>query len=156
MELRTRRLVLRDFLPSDAEAMAAYQSDPRYLEHYDHSAAVTDAHALVELFRAWADESPRTKYQLAIVLEDRVIGTCGVRRDDGEAEFGCELDPEYWNAGYAREASRAILEYGFTTLGLQRIVARTLVSNQRAIGLASSLGFREVAEGVFVLNREIR
>ena len=151
MELRTRRLVLRDFLPSDAEAVAAYQSDPRYLEHYDHSAAVTDSHALVDLFRAWAEESPRTKYQLAIVLEDRVIGTCGVRRDAAEAEFGCELDPEYWNAGYAREASRAILEYGFTTLGLRRIVARTLASNQRAISLALSLGFQEVAEGVFVL-----
>jgi hypothetical protein len=106
MELRTDRLVLRDFLPSDAEALAAYQADPRYLEHYDHSAAITDAHALVDLFGAWALESPRTKYQLAIVLDGRVIGTCGVRQDAGEAEFGCELDPGYWNAGYAREASR--------------------------------------------------
>jgi [ribosomal protein S5]-alanine N-acetyltransferase len=154
VELRTERLVLRDFLPSDAEALAAYQADPRYLEHYDHSAAVTDAHALVDLFRAWANESPRTKYQLVIVLEDRVIGTCGVRQDAGEAEFGCELDPGYWNAGYAREASRAILDYGLTTLGLKRIVARTLASNQRAIALASSLGFREIAEGVFALDRE--
>jgi [ribosomal protein S5]-alanine N-acetyltransferase len=156
MELRTERLVLREFLPSDAAQLAAYQSDPRYLEHYDHSAAITDAHALVELFRQWAEDSPRTKYQLAIVLDGRVIGTCGVRRaaaGDDEAELGCELDPEYWNAGYAREAAQAMLDYGFRTLGLQRIVARTLASNDRAISLALSLGFREVAGGLFVMDR---
>jgi [ribosomal protein S5]-alanine N-acetyltransferase len=149
--------VLRDFRAADAEQVAAYQSDPRYLEHYDHdSGIVTDAYALVELFCRWAEEHPRTKYQLAIVLEERVIGTCGIRRasaGDDEAELGCELDPEFWSAGFAREASQAMVVYGFETLGLQRLRALTLPSNHRAIALAVSLGFRQVVEGGFVLDR---
>ena len=155
MELRTHRLVLRDFRPSDADRMASYQSDPRYLEHYDHtSAVVTDARELVDLFCRWAEESPRTKYQLAITLDDRVIGTCGIRRSaalDDDAEFGCELDPDYWHSGFAREAGTEMLRFGFAVLGLRRIHARTLPTNGRAIALAKSLGLRPISDDVLEL-----
>ena len=140
MQLHTDRLVLSEFQPSDAERLAAYQSDAR---------------DLVEMFCLWAEQSPRTKYQLAITVQDRVIGTCGIRKDadqDDHAEFGCELDPAFWNAGFAREAGKAMLNFGFTVLGLRRIRARTLATNDRAIALALSLGFRRVSDDLFELS----
>lgn len=90
------------------------------------------------------------RFQLAITLDVRFIGTCGVRKahaDDAEAEFGRELAPETWGHGYARQASRALLAFGVEALCLQRVSARTQPGNAAAIHLAESLGFRCSAAG---------
>ena len=101
-----------------------------------------------------ADADTVFRYRLAITLADRVIGTCGVRKespDATDAELGCDLDPEFWTHGYAREACRAIVAFGFETLGLERILARTTTANHRAIRLAEELGFRRVGLGLYEL-----
>ncbi|QRK04950.1 GNAT family N-acetyltransferase [Archangium violaceum] len=153
MELLTGRLVLRDFLPGDWPAVFAYQSLPAYLEHHGQPAPSSDdVRLFVEMLHGWAQEVPRTKYQLAITLGGAVIGTCGVRKEtpEGEeAEWGCELAPAYWGHGYAREASRAILTFGFETLRLRRIWARTSPANDRAMRLAEGLGFRRLSPGLY-------
>ena len=96
-------------------------------------------------FVAWQRETPRTRFQLAITLDGVLIGNCGVRG----AEFGCELDPARWGAGYAREASRAILAFGLERV--ERIEARCNPANDRAVRLATALGFEEVEPGVYAL-----
>ena len=96
----------------------------------------------------WATEEPRTKFQLAVTHDGVLIGSCGVRRRDAdlfEAEYGCELGPTAWRRGYAEEASRALLGFGFDSLTLHRIVANTTTGNGPAIALALRLGFREQA-----------
>ncbi len=70
---------------------------------------------------------------LAIVrLEDgALVGAIGLAfaRDDGHAELGYWIGVPYWGRGYATEAARAVLSYGFRALGLQRIHARHFASN---------------------------
>jgi [ribosomal protein S5]-alanine N-acetyltransferase len=157
MELHTQRLVLREFRRADVDTVFRYQSRPEYLEHYGRAAPTReDVSSFVAMLCRWAEESPRTKVQLAITLEDRVIGTCGVRQDSpdaNDAELGCELDPQFWGHGYAREACRAILVFGFETLGLETILARTLPANHRAIRLAEDLGFRRIGLGLYATGR---
>lgn len=157
MELRTERLLLRDVRPADVEAVLAYQSDPAYLRHYGRPAPSSEeVRALVEMLCRWADEVPRTRYQLAITLDGRLIGTCGVRAEvpgATDAELGCELDPRHWGRGYAREASRAILDLGFATLGLRRVWARTAPENVRAIRLVEDVGLRRIADGLYEARR---
>lgn len=151
MELRTARLVLRDFQREDAPSVFAYQSKPAYLTHYGQPPPTEeDVTAFVALLCRWAEEVPRAKYQLAITVEGRVIGTCGVRKEapeDTVAEYGCELDPAFWGQGYAREASRALLEHAFRSLGVSRLFALTQPGNLGAIRLAESLGFHRVTDG---------
>lgn len=145
MQLRTERLLLREFTPADADALAAYQRRPEYRRYYDE---VPDAAELVARFVRWQHEEPRVRYQLAITLDGRVIGCCGIR----EAEFGLELDPDYWGQGYALEAGRAILAFGRDTLGHRRIRATTNPDHTAAIRLAERLGLRPGdAPGEFVL-----
>jgi ribosomal-protein-alanine N-acetyltransferase len=156
MELHTEHLVLRDFSPEDVPMLLAYQTKPAYLEFYEGAAPTSEAVLeTVDTFRRWAAAEPRTKYQLAITQKGRVIGTCGVRGSGGgEAEFGCELDPESWGRGYAREASRAIIDFSFETMRVQRLTARTAARNARAVRLAKSLGFSRVGEVLYELRRE--
>lgn len=156
MELRTPRLLLRDFRPGDVEAMIALQSNPLYLTHYPGSApTAAETRALVETFMRWAEDEPRFRYQLAITIEGRLAGNCGLRKEavgSAEAELGCELDPRFWGRGIASEAARALIEFGTRSAGVRRIVARTEPSNRRAIALAESLGLRRTGEGIYELD----
>lgn len=151
MEIHTPRLLLREFSPEDVSAIEAYQSQAAYLEHNGRSAPTREQVVdFVDMLIRWSTETPRTRYQLVITREGRLIGTCGVRKahpDSQEAEYGCELDPAAWGHGYAREASQAILDFGIHDLGLARIHAQTQPGNAAALRLAESLGFRCAADG---------
>ena len=151
MELLTERLRLREFVADDWRAVLDYQRDPLYLRYYpweDRSEA--DVRAFVELFRGWQTEQPRRRFQLAIVLRDdgRLIGNCGIRRkldNDWEADIGYELSPRYWGYGYATEAARAMVDFGFRDLGLRRISSWCIADNVASAQVLEGLGF--LAEG---------
>jgi RimJ/RimL family protein N-acetyltransferase len=115
MQLTSPRLLLREFVEEDWEAVLAYQSDPLYLRYYEWTERTeADVREFVGWFLAQQQEEPRTKFQLAVVLKDegRLIGNCGVRVNDPdlrEGNIGYELDSRYWGQGYATEAARVVL-----------------------------------------------
>lgn len=162
MQLETPRLLLRDFRPDDAPALAACRADERYWRYYDRVDDVeANAREHVELFVRWQSEAPRTHFQLAIVLKhnDALIGDCGLRQHEQvsygtpnrlEADIGDELDPRHWRNGYATEAVRALLGYGFDTLNLHRVWAYCLAENEASWRLMERLGMRR--EGVLRAN----
>ena len=143
MELATSRLILREAEPSDAHALAAYQSDARYLEHYPEP---TDADRIVQMARRWATDSPRLNYQFIITLGrgGPVIGCAGLRQagyPSGGAEVGIELDPDHWGVGHAREALSALIEFARGEAGVVQLFALTTPTNVRAHRLVQSMGF---------------
>ena len=148
MLIETERLVLRDVVAADEAAMYAYRRDPRYLEFYDDAEGTPEAtRRLVELFLAWQRAAPRRRFQLAVMLRESglLIGNCGVRRkaeNDFEADIGYELNPEHWGRGYATEAARAMVAYGFKTLGLGRISSWCISENVRSAHVLEKVGMR--------------
>ena len=148
MEMITKRFLLRDFVEDDLPAFAAYHDDPRSLEFYGAEEAKPGyARELFDVFKTWAKEHPRRNYQLAIVQRQglqRLVGCCGLRTADSEsskAELGIELAPQYWGRyGYAIEVMRALVEFGFGSLGLKKIYGGTVSTNARIARLASSFG----------------
>lgn len=148
MELTTARLLLRDFRAEDWRAVLAYQSDPLYLRYYPWTERTPDdARAFVGMFLAHQQAPLRTKYQLAVVLKDsgQLIGNCGVRADSPEShegDLGYEIAPAHWGHGYATEAARAMLAFGFTHLGLHRIWASVLAANSGSAHVLEKLGMQ--------------
>jgi ribosomal-protein-alanine N-acetyltransferase len=146
--LRTERLVLRDFAADDWPAVFAYQNDPRYLRFYEReSVTERQCQAFVYQFILWQGELPRVKAQLAITLADtgQVIGNVGVRRDNAEepiADMGYELNPRHWRRGYASEAARAIVDFGFGAWGLERIHAHCVSDNAASARVLERVGMR--------------
>lgn len=148
MEISTRRFILRDFVEEDAPAFVAYHADPRSLEFYgEDQAKPGHAEELLALFKSWAEEHPRRNYQLAIIQRKEpqlLLGCCGLRcagSEAGKAELGIELAPQYWGGyGYAIEVMRALVEFGFGSLGLNEIYGDTVNVNARIARLASSFG----------------
>lgn len=151
MEITTPRLLLRDFTEEDLPAVLQYRADSRSAEFRGPEETGPDfAQKLIEMFISWAAERPRQNYQLAIAERDRPeepIGSCGVRLrgcEAGKAEFGLELAPEHWGRGFASEAARTILNFGFRDLGVQEIHGVTITENVRVQRLVERLGFTKV------------
>lgn len=59
-----------------------------------------------------------------------------------ETELTYALGRPYWKQGYAVEMGRAMITYGFETLGISRIIQGVLGHNTNSINLMRRLGFR--------------
>ena len=122
----TERLFLRPMTAADVEPVFAMRSDESVMR-YIRTAQITRAEAekWIELVSSrWATE----RIGFCAVIEKssgRFIGWCGLWRlvETGETEVGYALFPEFWGRGYAPEAARAVLRYGFEELGLDHLVA---------------------------------
>jgi RimJ/RimL family protein N-acetyltransferase len=149
MQLNTQRLCLREFVPGDWRAVLSYHRDPRYLRYYpwdDRTEA--DARAFVGMFLLQPKEQPRRRFQLAIIRRSdaSLIGNCGIRRkpdNDWEADIGYELAPDCWGQGFATEAARAMVDFGFRELGLHRISSWCITDNTASARVLERLGFRQ-------------
>lgn len=148
MQLQTERLLLRDFVPADWEAVLAYQSNPLYLRYYPWTGRTPEAvQEFVSMFIRRQQEQPRTKFPFAVTLRStgQLIGNCGIRMESTsahEAGMGFELAPEQWGNGYATEAARAVLDFGFMELNLHRVWAECVADNIGSARVLTKLGMQ--------------
>ena len=77
------------------------------------------------------------------------VGLFPVEGKGPEVEVAYELAPRVWGHGYATEAARALVDYGFGELGLRRIVALILPDNARSRNVASKSGLTLEGPGRF-------
>ena len=149
MILATERLVLREFVEDDWPAVLAYQQNPLYLRYYEWTERTPEgAREFVRMFLAQQQQAPRIKFQLAATLKStgQLIGNCGIRlksADAREADIGYELDPRYWGQGYATEAARVIVQFGFAQLRLHRIWSWCIAENAGSAHVLEKLGMRQ-------------
>jgi RimJ/RimL family protein N-acetyltransferase len=149
MILTTERLVLREFIEEDWSAVLAFQQNPLYLRYYEWTERTPEgAREFVQMFLANQCENPRIKFQLAATLRatGELIGNCGIRmKSEGarEADIGYELDPRYWGKGYASEAARAIVQFGFSELHLHRVWSCCVADNVGSARVLEKLGMRQ-------------
>jgi ribosomal-protein-alanine N-acetyltransferase len=148
MERTTERLVLREFRQSDWPAVLAYQSDARYLRYYEWTERTPQAvQEFVQMFLTNQQEHPRTKFQLAATLkpDGQLIGNCGIRMKSAvahEGDIGYELSPDHWGQGYATEAARAIVAFGFSELKLHRIWSWCVAENTGSAHVLQKIGMQ--------------
>lgn len=145
-KLETSRLVLRGWRDSDLPAFAAMSADPRVMAHFpgvldraesDAVAARIRAHFAARGFGFWALEVPGVA---------PFAGFVGLSMPSFPAHFtpcveiGWRLAQAYWGRGYASEAARAALRFGFASLRLDEIVALTAVGNEPSRKVMQRLG----------------
>lgn len=146
-KLATGRFILRDFVPADLGAYQALRADVKVLRFSSEEESTPEKAAqLLQLFIDQAKAVPRTKYQLALTLEDgTLIGSCGVRIEAPRvASIGCEVGRQWQGSGAAREAGLAMLGFGFGELRLDKVYAETIPENLAAARLCRALGMRLV------------
>lgn len=148
MILSSKRLILREFMLEDWQAVFDYQTDPQYLEFYEwETRSKAEVQEFVQMFLEQQKQVPRTKFQLAIVLkeEEKVIGNCGIRKikpELPEASLGYEIASDYWGKGYATEAASTMIKFGFEELKLQRIYGWCIAENLASARVMEKVGMQ--------------
>ena len=144
----TERLVLRRYTPNDVPDVLGLASHPSFAWLISKNTQVTE-----EVVRKYIDRQisyqafeKEEVFELAVERKEdgRVIGLVGmIRRDHRQAEVGWGLGVEYRCQGYATEAARALMDYGFSSLGLHRIYADTDSDNIASWKVMERLGMRQ-------------
>jgi ribosomal-protein-alanine N-acetyltransferase len=120
-----------------------FRGDPKVQRYNDQPlASLDESSAFVEYLLAESAAGLRRHW--ALDLDGTVIGLMGLhswQRHHRRAELGYDIARSRWGAGYASEAARAVLHFGFTTMGLHRVQAHTIADNHRSVRLLAALGF---------------
>lgn len=144
--LETGRLVLRELRPSDAPALYRFRSDADAQRHNDP--ALTEPEKAGELIaRLAADHAATGSVHWGLTLrgDDTVVGLPGyhyVAPDAHRAGLGYDLSRHLWGRGLMAEALRAVLDWGFDALALNKVEAHTNAENTPSVALLERLGFR--------------
>ena len=152
LPLETERLIIRSFTMDDADAMFKVFGDPETMRFFGIwlATSVENARRFIRWVTGMETEHGYSFWAVVEKESGEVIGDCGLAPLEGEGpevELGCDLRRDQWNKGYATEAGRACLEYGFKELKLRRIVAVTNPQNLGARRALQKLGFAEIGKG---------
>lgn len=142
-ELRTPRLVIRRFTVADAEAFAAYRSDPEVARYQGWDAPYRLDQAIAFISGLPDPYTPGEWCQLAVTVDGRLVGDVALYTDTDPrlGRIGFTLGRDAQGHGYATEAVRAVLDYAFAR-GARRIVADCDTRNAGSIGLLERVGMR--------------
>jgi len=145
--LKTERLVIRSYREDDATPLHEVFGSPDVMKWTPSPPSKDVAETAQRLARtmAFTARQPPGMGLWAVELKDasEFLGQVGLFPVEGkgpEVEVAYELAPRVWGHGYATEAARALVDYGFGELSLRRIVALILPDNARSRNVASKCG----------------
>jgi ribosomal-protein-alanine N-acetyltransferase len=144
--IETERLILRHFTPDDLDALSLINSDAEVMKYIGdgspQSREQTSAR-LAAIMNHW-EQHGFGPYAIVYKEHDALIGFCGLQflDESSEVEVGYRLASSYWGKGIATECAAASLLYGFSELGLGRIVAVAHPSNKASQRVLEKIGLR--------------
>ncbi|MGA3307998.1 MAG: GNAT family N-acetyltransferase [Xanthobacteraceae bacterium] len=138
--LETERLTLRAPRHKDVTALALLANDRRIAENttrIPHPYGIDDAEQFIETVNKREGEAC-----FVIMLDDTLIGACGIDpREDG-LEIGYWLGVPFWGRGCATEAVRAVIDHAFGDLQHETLQAGARVSNPAARRVLEKCAFQ--------------
>lgn len=146
--LATPRLRLRWITPDDAEALYAMLSDPAVVQYWSGGpwTSIEQAHASIADSLANYANGSGVRFVIELADAPGLIGYVTLHHfvdASRRCEVGYALAQPYWNQRYAGEALRAVLDYGFRELDLNRIEADIDPANVASAKLLERYGFRK-------------
>lgn len=142
--IETERLLLREFVPEDVDALASVISDAEtmrfYLKPYDRAGV----ESWIERNRRRYGEFGHGLWAMVLKSSGEMIGDCGLARQSvdevEEIEIGYHVRRDMWGKGLAPEAAAACRDYGFAKLGLGRLIALIRPQNLPSRRVAEKIG----------------
>jgi ribosomal-protein-alanine N-acetyltransferase len=152
--IRTERLLLRRWRDEDRAPFAAMNQDPEVMAFYQGLTPPEVSNDFVDQIERHWDEHGWAQWALEIPGEASFIGYTGLWPADRAlgrpaVEVGWRLARPYWGRGYATEAAREALRFGFEDVGLDEIVSFTSIPNVRSQAVMERIGLERVPDGDF-------
>jgi RimJ/RimL family protein N-acetyltransferase len=140
--IETERLTLRPLTADDLDAWFALHSDDRVNRFVGAYSRKQTAARLTHIEKQWAERG-HGLYAVELKSSGEFIGRCGLNywEQFDEIEAGWTFKAETWGRGYATEAARACVEWGFATLDAPYFTAMIRPGNTPSVRVAQRLGF---------------
>ena len=150
--LETERLMLCAWWGEDAEAAFRIYGDPAVMRFIGTGATTGSVEETATRLQRYIGHHEKFGFGLWATFEKstgRLIGNTGLTSLDGgpEIELGYHLAKEAWGKGYATEVAGALLDYGFQTLGLKKILAVTHPDNVASQRVLEKVGMSRQGMG---------
>lgn len=162
--ITTARLILRPFQLTDLERLAELMANPGFMRFSSGVYSREQTEQFLNKITGWTNDRIPSLYAVALQNTTRVLGYCGFYHPEGfeETEIGYRLDPEYWNRGLITEAARAVRDYGFAELQLQKLISlihpenipSRRVAEKNGMQLERETTFKGFPTQVFAIRRE--
>jgi ribosomal-protein-alanine N-acetyltransferase len=144
--LRTERLILRTWRDEDRDPWAAMNADPVVMEHFPGTLTRAEADACIDRYREHFEEHGYGLWAVEEAASGDFVGFVGLNNPTFEADFlpateiGWRLAQHHWGKGYATEAARRALQFGFEEADLDEIQSWTVPANLKSIAVMERLG----------------
>lgn len=143
--IETERLILRQMKHEDMEAYLDIFTDPETMKYFG---VVFDRGQMEGWIERNLEHQKKHGFSLLTVVlkeNNEIIGDCGLETDEIEGKLtvglGYDFKRKYWNRGYATEAGKAVVEYGFGTFDFDKISGWANPENGPSIRVAEKIGF---------------
>lgn len=148
--LETARLILREMELTDAPFFFELNSDSEVTK-YTGDGAFKDLKESEDKICYVQDQYKKNGYGRWVVIEKETgnpIGWCGLKYhdDEGFVDLGYRFMQKYWGKGYATEAAKPCIDYGFNILNLDHIIGRTMNENSGSINVLKKIGMTFLKE----------
>lgn len=145
-ELKSDRLILRQWRAEDRLPFQRLNADPRVMEFFPGVLSAEESDALVGRIENHFNRHGFGPFAAELVETGNFIGFVGLMVPEFEAPFtpaveiGWRLEAEHWGRGLATEAARAAVGYAFDDLGLNGLVSFTVPGNVRSRRVMERIG----------------
>jgi len=140
--LETDRLILRDWREEDIPTFAAMCADPDVMRHFPRVLSYDEAAMMARRIRTGLARDGWGLWAVEVKAGAPFIGFVGLAKPEfrDDVEVGWRLAPNAWGHGYATEAARAAVAFGFAQLALPEIVSFTVPANLPSQRVMERLG----------------
>ena len=157
--IETERLYLRQWQASDFAIFAAMNADPEVMKYFPKLLSAKVSDIIASTCQQLIEDNGWGFWALSLKKgsnkNDAFIGFVGLNQTHADMSFApCveiawRLRKEFWGQGYATEAARASLDFAFTELALDDVVAFTAVINQRSQLLMARIGMTDTQDNFY-------
>ena len=144
--LTTERLLLRRWRREDREPFIALNADAQVMRHFPGCLSPIQSRDLIARFEAHFEQHGFGFWVVEVPGVTAFAGFTGLSVPRFESfftpcvEIGWRLASAHWGRGYATEAARAALEFGFESVDLQEIVSFAPAANRPSLAVMERLG----------------
>ena len=154
--LETPRLLLRPLEISDVQAMFEMDKNPivhKYLWQ-NPVKEIEEINKVIEMVQAQYKRNNIGRFATILKETGEFIGWTGIKFVDDHTEngntnfydYGYRLNEPFWGKGYATEATKAWLEYGFNEMNIETMHAYTHFQNEASNHILKKTGFEFMEE----------
>lgn len=154
MIIETERLILRELEEIDAERMFLMDSDPEVMKYLGTPVKTREeSKEIIRMIQKQYEENGVGRWAVIEKESGLLIGWCGLKRlktpinnHVETLDLGYRFIPEFWGKGYAWEAAKATLDYGFNELKSDTIYAYADSENTGSNYILKKMGFENTGE----------